>query len=221
MNLSEIMKLLMETLLMVFISTCITYVLGLPLGLILSITSKKGIAPNKVVNLILSTIVNILRSIPCLIVVVLTIPFVRGLFGVGTGKWYTIIVPLIITSVGFVARMIEQSLREVDYGKIEAIKSLGATNMQIVTKVLIPEARASLIGGIAVVMVSIIGYTSFAYNIGAGGIIAEIWQFYSKHTGNYLNEPIFWILIIIIIILVWTIQELGLFISKKLDKRRY
>ena len=153
MNLSEIMKLLMETLLMVFISTCITYLLGLPLGLILSITSKKGIAPNKVVNLILSTIVNILRSIPCLIVVVLTIPFVRGLFGVGTGKWYTIIVPLIITSVGFVARMIEQSLREVDYGKIEAIKSLGATNMQIVTKVLIPEARASLIGGIAVVMV--------------------------------------------------------------------
>ena len=116
--------------------------------------------------------------------------------------------------------MVEQSLRDVDYGKIEAVKSLGATNFQIITKVLLPEARASLIGGVAVVMVSIIGYTSFAYNIGAGGLIAGLWQFYAKNPGNYLKEPIFWVLIIIIVILVWLIQEFGLFISKKLDKRR-
>lgn len=220
MSFSEIMKLLSETLLMIIIATSCTYIIGLPLGLVLNVTSSKGIASNRVVNLILSTIVNILRSIPCLIIVVLMMPTVRAIFGVGTGKWYTILIPLVVTSVGFVARMVEQSLREVEYGKIEAVKSLGATNFQLITKVLIPEAKPSLIGGVAVVMVSIIGYTSFAYNIGAGGLIAGLWQFYTKNTGNYLHEISFWILIIIIILIVWIIQELGLFISKKIDKRR-
>lgn len=220
MNFNDISKLFVETLLMTLIATGCTYIIGIPLGLILNITSSKGICQNRIVNILLSTIVNILRSIPCLIVVVLMMPMVRSIFGVGTGRWYTILIPLIFTSIGFVSRMVEQSLRDVDYGKIEAVKSLGATNFQIVTKVLLPEARASLIGGIAVVMVSIIGYTSFAYNIGAGGLIAGLWQFYAKNPGNYLKEPIFWILIIIIVILVWLIQELGLFISKKLDKRR-
>lgn len=220
MNFNDISKLFVETLLMTLIATGCTYIIGIPLGLILNITSSKGICQNRIVNILLSTIVNILRSIPCLIVVVLMMPMVRSIFGVGTGRWYTILIPLIFTSIGFVSRMVEQSLRDVDYGKIEAVKSLGATNFQIITKVLLPEARASLIGGVAVVMVSIIGYTSFAYNIGAGGLIAGLWQFYAKNPGNYLKEPIFWILIIIIVILVWLIQEFGLFISKKLDKRR-
>ncbi len=220
MNFNDISKLFVETLLMTLIATGCTYIIGIPLGLILNITSSKGICQNRIVNILLSTIVNILRSIPCLIVVVLMMPMVRSIFGVGTGRWYTILIPLIFTSIGFVSRMVEQSLRDVDYGKIEAVKSLGATNFQIITKVLLPEARASLIGGVAVVMVSIIGYTSFAYNIGAGGLIAGLWQFYAKNPGNYLKEPIFWVLIIIIVILVWLIQEFGLFISKKLDKRR-
>ncbi len=220
MNFNDISKLFVETLLMTLIATGCTYIIGIPLGLILNITSSKGICQNRIVNILLSTIVNILRSIPCLIIVVLMMPMVRSIFGVGTGRWYTILIPLIFTSIGFVSRMVEQSLRDVDYGKIEAVKSLGATNFQIITKVLLPEARASLIGGVAVVMVSIIGYTSFAYNIGAGGLIAGLWQFYAKNPGNYLKEPIFWILIIIIVILVWLIQEFGLFISKKLDKRR-
>ncbi|MDD7314785.1 MAG: ABC transporter permease subunit [Bacilli bacterium] len=220
MNFNDISKLFIETILMTVIATGCTYIIGIPLGLILNITSSKGICQNRIVNILLSTIVNILRSIPCLIVVVLMMPMVRSIFGVGTGRWYTILIPLIFTSIGFVSRMVEQSLRDVDYGKIEAVKSLGATNFQIITKVLLPEARASLIGGVAVVMVSIIGYTSFAYNIGAGGLIAGLWQFYAKNPGNYLKEPIFWILIIIIVILVWLIQEFGLFISKKLDKRR-
>lgn len=220
MNFNDISKLFIETILMTLIATGCTYIIGIPLGLILNITSSKGICQNRIVNILLSTIVNILRSIPCLIVVVLMMPMVRSIFGVGTGRWYTILIPLIFTSIGFVSRMVEQSLRDVDYGKIEAVKSLGATNFQIVTKVLLPEARASLIGGVAVVMVSIIGYTSFAYNIGAGGLIAGLWQFYAKNPGNYLKEPIFWVLIIIIVILVWLIQEFGLFISKKLDKRR-
>lgn len=220
MNFNDISKLFVETLLMTLIATGCTYIIGIPLGLILNITSSKGICQNRIVNILLSTIVNILRSIPCLIIVVLMMPMVRSIFGVGTGRWYTILIPLIFTSIGFVSRMVEQSLRDVDYGKIEAVKSLGATNFQIITKVLLPEARASLIGGVAVVMVSIIGYTSFAYNIGAGGLIAGLWQFYAKNPGNYLKEPIFWVLIIIIVILVWLIQEFGLFISKKLDKRR-
>ncbi|MCI6509248.1 MAG: ABC transporter permease subunit [Bacilli bacterium] len=220
MNFNDISKLFIETILMTVIATGCTYIIGIPLGLILNITSSKGICQNRIVNILLSTIVNILRSIPCLIIVVLMMPMVRSIFGVGTGRWYTILIPLIFTSIGFVSRMVEQSLRDVDYGKIEAVKSLGATNFQIITKVLLPEARASLIGGVAVVMVSIIGYTSFAYNIGAGGLIAGLWQFYAKNPGNYLKEPIFWILIIIIVILVWLIQEFGLFISKKLDKRR-
>ncbi len=220
MNFNDISKLFIETILMTVIATGCTYIIGIPLGLILNITSSKGICQNRIVNILLSTIVNILRSIPCLIVVVLMMPMVRSIFGVGTGRWYTILIPLIFTSIGFVSRMVEQSLRDVDYGKIEAVKSLGATNFQIITKVLLPEARASLIGGVAVVMVSIIGYTSFAYNIGAGGLIAGLWQFYAKNPGNYLKEPIFWVLIIIIVILVWLIQEFGLFISKKLDKRR-
>ncbi len=220
MNFDEIMQMIIETIGMVFISGALAYLVGLPLGILLNITSNKGITPNKWLNAILSLLVNILRSIPCLIIVVLMLPTVRLVFGRGTGDWYTIIIPLFVTSFGFVARMVEQSLAEVDKGKVEAIKSLGGTNLQIITKVLLPEARASLIGGLAVTLVSILGYTSFAYNISAGGLIAGIWRFYAKNTGNYLEQPIFWILIIIVIVLVQLIQEIGLIISKKLDKRR-
>ncbi len=220
MSFDEIIKMILETIGMVFISGTLAYLIGLPLGILLNITSNKGVTPNKILNFILSLFVNILRSIPCLIIVVLMLPTVRIFFGRGTGYWYTIIIPLFVTSFGFVARMVEQSLSEVDNGKIEAIKSLGGTNLQIITKVLLPEARSSLIGGLAVTLVSILGYTSFAYNISAGGLIAGIWRFYANNTGNYLEQPIFWIMIIIVIILVQLIQEIGLIISKKLDKRR-
>lgn len=211
---------LFETIGMIVISCSLAYLIGLPLGVLLNVTSKKGIKPCRWLNFILSLFVNILRSIPCLIVVVLTMPAVRAVFGIGTGEWYTIIIPLTVTSFGFVARMVEQSLSEVDKGKIEAVQSLGGTKMQIIFKVLIPEARSSLIGGLAVTLVSIIGYTSFAYNISAGGIIAYIWRFYSQNTGDFLEQPIFWVMIIIVIVLVQVIQEVGLLISKKLDKRR-
>lgn len=211
---------LFQTLEMVLFSCFFAYVIGLPLGVLLNVTSKKGIKPCKWLNFILSTFVNILRSIPCLIIVVLVMPATRLAFGTGSGEWYTIIIPLTVTSFGFVARMVEQSLSEVDKGKIEAVESLGGSKFQIIMKVLLPEAKASLIGGLAVTLVSIIGYTSFAYNISAGGIIAEIWSFYSKNTGDYLQEPLFWIMIIAVILLVQVIQEVGLLISKKLDKRR-
>lgn len=220
MNFNSILIMVVETLGMVLISGLIAYLIGLPLGVLLNVTSNKGIKPCSWLNTVLSLIVNILRSIPCLIIVVLMINVVRGIFGTGTGEWYTIIIPLVITSFGFVARMVEQSLSEVDKGKIEAVEALGGTKMQIITKVLLPEARASLIGGLAVTLVSILGYTSFAYNISANGLIAGIWTFYKENQGDYLEEPMFWVLIIIVVILVQVIQELGLIISKKLDKRR-
>lgn len=218
--LNDIFNALLETLGMVFISCFFAYLIGLPLGILLNVTSRKGIMPIRWLNFILSTFVNILRSIPCLIIVVLMMPVVRAIFETGTGEWYTIVIPLTATSFGFVARMVEQSLSEVDKGKIEAVESLGGTKFQIIMKVLLPEARASLIGGLSVTLVSIIGYTSFAYNIAAGGLIAYIWRFYSKNTSDFLKQPLFWVMIIVVILLVQVIQEVGLLISKKLDKRR-
>ena len=220
MKFDDILTMILETLAMVTISGALAYLVGLPLGVLLNVTSQKGLKPCKWLNFVLSLIVNILRSIPCLIVVVLLMPTVRAILGKGTGEWYTIIIPLFVTSFGFVARMVEQSLAEVDKGKVEAVQSLGGTNFQIITKVLLPEARSSLIGGLAVTLVSLLGYTSFAYNISAGGIIAGIWRYYSQNTGDYLEHPMFWVMIIIVILLVQLIQELGLAISKKLDKRR-
>ncbi len=193
MSLTEILEMILETLGMTFISCAFAYLFGLPTGVLLNVTSKKGIMPCKWLNTIFSLIINILRSIPCLIVVV---------------------------SYGFVSRMVEQSLSEVDNGKIEAIESLGATKMQIIMKVLLPETKASLVSGLAVTLVSILGYTSFAYNISAGGLIARIWRYYATHTDDYLSQPIFWVMIIIVVLIVQGIQEAGLLIAKKLDKRR-
>ena len=165
-------------------------------------------------------VVNVLRSIPCLIIIVLCIPWTRAWLGRGTGEWYTILIPLTVCAFGFVSRMVEQSLAEVPSGEIEAVRSLGATDFQLITKVLLPEARVSLITGAAVVAVSIIGYTSFAYNIGAGGLISGIYTYYTRHTGDYMSSVWMWLLILLVVLIVQLIQEAGLRIAKKLDKRR-
>ena len=192
----------------------------MPCGILLNITGKNGLKPCKWLNTLIGVIVNILRSIPCLIIIVICIPLTREIFGRGTGDWFTILIPLTVCAFGFVSRMVEQSLAEVPAGEIEAFKSLGATDFQIIRKVLLPEARVSLIMGVAVVAVSILGYTSFAYNIGAGGLISGIYTFYTRNTGEYLNSSLFWLLIVIVVLIVQGIQELGLFIAKKLDKRK-
>ena len=209
-----------ETILITFISTFLAYLVGLPLGVILNVTSSKGVYPNRIFNSVLSIIVNVLRSIPCLIIVVLAMPISRAIFDRATGKWYTMIIPLFLTSFAYVARVVEQSLSEVDSGKFEAIRSLGASNSQLIFKVAIPESAPSLIVGLSVTVVSILGYTSFAYNIGAGGLISQIWTFYTRNTGNYTSEWMFWIMIIFVVLIVQIVQELGLFISRKIDKRR-
>lgn len=220
MSWSSIWMMILETILMTGISTILAYLLGLPVGIILNITAKKGIKPNKWINLILGILVNLLRSVPCLIIIVLCMPITRAWFGSGTGSWYTILIPMTVCAFGFVARMVEQSLQEIPSGELEAVKSLGASNFQLITKVLVPEAKVSLITGVSVVAVTILGYTSFAYNIGAGGLISGVYTFFTRNTGSYLGKIYFWILIILIVIIVQVIQELGLYIAKKVDKRR-
>ncbi|MCI5790332.1 MAG: ABC transporter permease subunit [Clostridiales bacterium] len=220
MTFADILLLSGETLLMTVLSTALAYLFGLPCGILLNVTSKNGLKPCKWLNAIVGLIVNILRSVPCLIIIVLCIPWSRAWFGTGTGEWYTILIPLTVCAFGFVSRMVEQSLAEVPAGEIEAVRSLGATDFQLITKVLLPESKASLVTGAAVVAVSIIGYTSFAYNIGAGGLISGIYTYYTRHTGDYLKQSVFWILIAVVVVIVQLIQELGLKLAKKIDKRR-
>ena len=219
MTFAEIATMTGETLTMTFLSTLFAYILGLPCGVLLNVTSKNGIKPCKWINFIVGLIVNVLRSVPCLIVIVLCIPWTRAWFGKGTGEWFTIIIPMTVCAFGL-SRMVEQSLAEVPAGEIEAVKSLGATDFQLITKVILPEAKASLITGVAVVAVSVLGYTSFAYNIGAGGLVSGIYTFYSRNTGDYLSSAFFWVLIVIVVIIVQLIQEAGLKIAKLTDKRR-
>lgn len=220
MPFTDILIMIAETVGVTALATLLAYVLGLPCGVLLNVTSKNGLKPCKWLNVTVGLIVNILRSIPCLIIIVLCIPLTRGIFGRGTGEWFTILIPLTVCAFGFVSRMVEQSLAEVPAGEIEAIKSLGATDFQVIIKVLLPEARVSLVTGVAVVAVSILGYTSFAYNIGAGGLISGIYTFYTRHTGDYLGSLLFWVMIVLVVLIVQGIQELGLFIAKKIDKRK-
>lgn len=207
-----------DTLLMVIVSTIVAYLIGLPIGVLLFYTSKKGLKPNKWVNMIVGTIVNIFRSIPCLLLIIILIPVSNAIIGQGkwSGYWYSMVIPLIVASFAFVARMVEQSLTEVNSGVIEAATAMGTPQWKIILNVLLPEAKPSLISGFAVTVVSIIGYTSFAGYISGGGLIVEAFNL-----GYYgTNEVMMWILIFVVVIIVQIIQEGGLYISKKIDKRR-
>ncbi len=218
MSLIDYLEATLDTLLMTFTSTIIAYLIGMPLGIILFITSQKGLAPNRVLNSILGTVINIFRSIPCLLLILISRPLTNIIFGTGswTSHWYSMILPLVLASFAFIARMVEQSLMEVDQGIIEAAKSLGASNTQIITKVLLSEAKPSLVSGLAVIIVSIIGYTSFAGYIAGGGLIYEAFNlgYYGENTLGMI------ICIVVIVLIVQLIQETGLLIAKKIDKRR-
>lgn len=218
MNWENILEATYKTLLMTGISTIIAYIIGLPIGVLLYLTSKKGLKPNLIINTILGTVVNIFRSIPCLLLIIILIPVTNLFFGTGSwsGNWYSMVVPLVFASFAFIARMVEQSLTEVNGGVIEAAKSLGASSWQIISKVLLSEATPSLVSGFAVTVVSIIGYTSFAGYIAGGGLIVEAFNL-----GYYGTDKVgMWLCILFVVIIVQLIQEGGLFISKKLDKRR-
>jgi len=220
MNFANLGIATLETLGMTLISTALAYLVGIPLGICLNITSKNGLHPQKVVNLIIGVIVNLLRSVPCMLLIILLLPITRAVVGRGTGDWYTMLIPLFVASFPFVARMVEQSLAEVPSGEVEAIRSMGASNGQIIRKVLIAEAKPSLISGTAVSAISILGYTSFAYDFAAGGLISSAYSFYNNHTGNYLTYPNVWVIILVVVVIVQLLQEIGLYIARKTDKRR-
>jgi D-methionine transport system permease protein len=220
MNFAELWKATLETLGMTFISTLLAYLVGIPLGVLLNITSKNGLHPNRPLNLIFGIIVNLLRSVPCMLLIILLLPITRSIVGRGSGEWYTMLIPLFVASFPFVARLVEQSLSEVPAGEIEAVRSMGASNGAIIKKVLLAEAKPSLISGFAVSSISILGYTSFAYDFGAGGLISSAFSYYTSHTGTYLSHPNVWVIILVVVVIVQLLQEGGLYLARKTDKRR-
>ena len=210
----------LETLGMTFLGTILAYLVGLPLGILLQTTSKNGILKNKWINGPIGFLVNLVRSIPCLILIILLVPINRGIFGTSTGEWYIMIIPLFVASFAFVARIVETSLNEVNYGVIEVAKSMGATTWQIIWKVLLKEAKPALISGCAISAISILGYTAFAYDFAGGGLISLAYAFYKGNSYDLFSQPDLYIIILVIVVIVQAIQEAGLLIAKKVDKRK-
>lgn len=203
-----------ETLYMVVISTVTAYVFGIPLGVIMYITDKKGICRNRVINLVVGVIINIIRSVPFLILLVAILPFTRLVVGTTIGPTATI-VPLIVAAIPFVARMVESSLKEVDGGVIEAAKAMGSSNFQIITRVILPEAKPSLLVGLTIAITTILGYSAMAGFTGGGGLgaIATNYGYYRYQTDIML------ITVAVLVIIVQIFQEVGIRIVNKLDKR--
>ena len=203
-----------ETLYMVIISTLAAYIIGIPLGIIVFITDKKGIRPNRIINFLVGIIINVLRSIPFLILLVAIIPFTRLIAGTTIGVDATI-VPLVVAAGPFVARMVESSLKEVDKGVIEAARAMGASDLQIVFKVLIPEAKPSLLVGVTISAATILGYSAMAGFVGGGGLgaIAINYGYYRYKTNIML------ITCAILVLIVQIIQEAGIRFVNKTDKR--
>ena len=203
-----------ETLYMTIVSSLLAYLLGLPLGILLIVTDKDGICPMRLLNHMLGFIVNFVRSVPFLILLIAVIPFTRFLVGTSVGSTATI-VPLVLASAPFVARMVESSLKEVDKGVIEAAQSMGASPLRIMCRVLLPEAKPSLLVGSAITMTTILGYSAMAGFCGGGGLgaIAINYGYYRQ------NNEIMLIMIVLLVIIVQVLQEIGLRISKNTDKR--
>ena len=202
------------TLYMTLMSTLFGYILGLPMGIILVVTAPKGLRPNQVVYRILDVIVNITRSIPFLILMILIMPFTRILVGKTYGTTATI-VPLALAAAPFIARMVESSLLEVDHGVIEAAQSMGASLWTIIWKVLLAEARTSLIVGATIALGTILGYSAMAGTIGGGGLgdIAMRYGYYRY------QADIMIIAVVLLVLLVQILQVGGMILSKKLDRR--
>ena len=202
------------TLYMTLVSTFMGYVLGLPMGIALVITAPKGLRPNKIIYKILDVIVNIVRSIPFLILLILVIPLTRIIVGQSYGPTATI-VPLTLAAAPFIARMVESSLLEVDPGVIEAAQSMGANIWTIIWKVMLAESRTSLLVNATIALGTILGYSAMAGAVGGGGLgdIAIRYGYYRYQTDIML------VTVVLLILLVQLLQYIGMTISKKLDKR--
>lgn len=203
-----------ETIYMTSISVLTTFILGLLLGLLLFLTDKGNIWENRFINIIIAGFVNIFRSIPFIILVVLLIPFTKLLLGTMLGA-NAALPALIIGAAPFYARMVEIALREIDKGVIEASQSMGATHSHIIFKVLIPESLPALISGITVTAISLVSFTAMAGVIGAGGL-----GHFAYLEGFQRNRPLITLVATIaILILVFIIQFIGDYFTKKTDKR--
>ena len=204
----------LETLYMTLVSTLIAYVLGLPLGILLITTERDSLTPAPAFNKVLGTIINLLRSVPFLILMMAVTPLTRLILGKAIGSTATI-VPLIIASFPYVARMVESSLREVDKGVIEAAQSMGASTMQIIMKVLLPEALPSLINGSAIAATTILGYSAMSGAVGGGGLgkLAIMYGY------NRYQTDIMFITVVLLIVIVQVFQSFGNWATKRSDRR--
>ncbi len=215
----DLVKLLLgatwETLLMVFFSALMGYVIGLPLGVLLTISGSDGISPRPVLYRVLDLIVNILRSIPFLILLIMIIPFTKFIVGKSYGTEGTI-VPLTVAAAPFIARLVESSLKEVPHGVIEAAQSMGAGKWTIILKVLIGEARTSLLVGVTIALGTILGYSAMAGVVGGGGLgdLAIRYGYYRYETGVML------VTVVVLVLLMQLFQWVGTLLSVKLDRRR-
>ena len=208
----------LQTLEMVSLSTLFSVLLGLPLGILLCITSpasQGGIRPKPILNEILSRIVNILRSFPFIILIIVLFPLSRLIVGTAIGTKSTI-VPLSIAAAPFVARIVETSLKEVDPGVIQAAKTMGSTNSQIVFKVLLPEALPSLISGLTLTIINLIGYSAMAGAVGGGGL----GDLAIRYGYQRFRPEVMAVAVIVILVLVEVIQFIGNKISANMMKKR-
>lgn len=204
-----------ETLYMTLVATFFGYLIGLPMGVLLCVTGKDGLKPNAVIYKVLDIIANIVRSIPFLILLILLIPFTRLLLGQSYGSTATI-VPLVAAAIPFIARMVESSLKEVDAGVIEAARSMGASTFRIIVKVLLVEARTSIITGATIAIGTILGYSAMAGTVGGGGLgdIAVRYGYYRYQTDIMI------VTVVLLVVLVQIFQSIGMLIANRLDKRK-
>ena len=208
-----ILKAFNETVFMTFYSTIFSVILGFILAVILTISAEDGLRPNKIIYKVLDVIINILRSFPFIILMVFIIPLTRAIVGTSLGK-EAAIVPLTFAAAPFVARIIESSLREVDKGVIEAAKSFGASDFQIIFKVMLKEAVPSIVSGLTLTIISIIGYSAMAGTVGGGGLgYLAVSYGYQR-----FQKDVMIVTVIILIIIVQALQMLGNYLYKKLNK---
>lgn len=203
-----------ETLFMTFVSLIFAVIIGLVLGICIYLTQEDGLYPNSIINKILNLIVNVFRAVPYIILLMIILPLTTALVGSMIGA-KAALPSLILSSAPFYGRMVMIALNEVDSGTIEASKAMGASNFQIITKILIPEARPALISSITVMAISLVGYTAMAGAIGAGGLGNLAYLYGMVRNNNY----VMYTATILILVIVFIIQIIGDYFVKKLDKR--
>ena len=204
-----------DTMYMTLASTLFGYIIGLPMGIVLTVTDKDGIRPNAAVYKVLDVISNMLRSIPFIILLIVLIPLTRFVVGRSYGSTATI-VPLTIAAAPYIARMVESSLKEVDAGVIEAARSMGASDFQIVTKVMLVEARTSLIVGATISLGTILGYSAMAGTVGGGGL----GDIAIRYGYTRWQTDIMVVTVVLLVILFQIFQTIGMKIANRLDRRK-